>query len=91
MRPHMGSKANSYMRRFRFHLFERLAAALLPLRSLHSPIGQRQLDIFENIAVADQIETLKNENDLPVANAGARRGIELFHRLSVKLIDPVRG
>ena len=38
-----------------------------PLGRLHPAVGQRQLDVLEHGQVADQVEALKDEPDLPVA------------------------
>ncbi len=45
------------------------------MRSLapHPAIGQRQLDVFENGEVADQVKALEDEADLAIADAGAIR------------------
>jgi hypothetical protein len=53
--------------------FEHVPHALFPLRAFHSAIRKRQFDIFELGEIADQIERLKNEPDLAIADAGAVR------------------
>ena len=43
---------------------ERVSHALLALGGIHAAIGQRQLDVFINRQVADQVETLEDETRL---------------------------
>jgi hypothetical protein len=50
---------------------QRLGHKLLPLGSRHSPISQGQFHIFVNGQIADKIETLENEANLAIADAGA--------------------
>jgi hypothetical protein len=48
-------------------LLQRLLDALLPLARRHTAVRQRQLNIFVNGQIADQVERLENETDFPVA------------------------
>ena len=47
----------------------------------HAAVGERQLDVLVDREVADQVERLEDEADLPVADAGALRRGEPRHRL----------
>ena len=49
------------------------SAYCLSLRRRHAAIGQRQLDVFENGEITDEVEALKDETDLAIANARAFR------------------
>ena len=68
------------------HAFENFLHALFSLGRGHAAIGERQLDVFEDGEVANQIERLENEADLAIANASAVRERKIRHRVS---IDPV--
>src|SRR6266567_3030792 len=60
---------------------------LLAFRRRHIlAIRQWQFDIFVNGEIADQIETLKDEADLAVANARTRAEVQVFHRSAIQLI-----
>ena len=52
---------------------ERRLDALLALGRAHAAVGERQLDVLEDGEIADQVEALKDEPDLAVAHARARR------------------
>ena len=45
---------------------------------IHAAIGQRQLDVFIDREIADQIKTLKDETDFAIANARALRQAKGF-------------
>ena len=62
------------------------------LRSLagHAAIGQRQLDVFENGQVADEIEALEDEADLAIADARALRKGEVRDLAAFERVAPVR-
>src|SRR5437762_14240527 len=49
---------------------ERLRDRGLAIGRTHSPIGQRELDIFIDGEITDQVKALKYEADFPIANAG---------------------
>src|SRR5437868_5063981 len=53
--------------------FERLCHCALAIARAHPAISQRQLHIFINGEIANQIETLENETDLAVANTSPLR------------------
>src|SRR5262245_32736353 len=71
-------------------LFQGLADHRFPLRRPHSPVGEGQFHILENIKVADQIEALKNESYLPVANPRSLAQIKILYRLAVEPVVPFR-
>ena len=56
----------------------------------HSAISQRQLDVFENRQVADQIEALENESDLAIANSRALRERKIRHLVPFERVTSVR-
>ena len=58
--------------------------ALLSFARIHAAIGQRQLDVFINGQVANQIETLKDETHFAIANARALRERKIFHSVTVE-------
>ena len=62
------------------------------LRSLarHPAIGQRQLDVFINRQVADEIEALENEADLAIADARALGKGEIGDLAALERIAAVR-
>src|SRR5262249_27801811 len=71
--------------------FERLGDSLLPFRRPRAPIRQRQLDVLVHRQVANEVDALKDEADLAVANARALRGFEIRHRLVVERIRTIAG
>ena len=67
------------------HSFQRFHHARLAVGRRHPlPVGQRQLDVFVHRQIADQVETLKDESDLLVANARALGKIQVLDRLAVQ-------
>src|SRR5262245_8438840 len=67
--------------------FERLHHPRFAFRRRHLlPVGQRQLHVFVNSEVANEIETLKNKSDFAVTDPRARREVQAFHRLPVQMI-----
>src|SRR5262249_14536655 len=52
----------------------------------HPAIGERQLDILEHGEVADQVEALEDEADLPIADAGTFGGAQLPDRSPVEVV-----
>src|SRR5215470_7869088 len=69
------------------HTLERLHDSLLALGRWHLlPIRQRQLYVFINREVANQVETLKNETDFAIADTGACRKLQALDRLPVQFI-----
>src|SRR5438445_10062006 len=62
---------------FHFHHFERLQSALAPLAGRQAAVNHRQLDVLQDVELGQEIEELKDEADLPVADAGqfARRRV----------------
>ena len=73
-------------------MFTRSSASftrLLALGRRHSgAIGERQLDVLLDGEVADQIEALKDEADLLVANPRALAEAQVLHWLAVEQIFP---
>ena len=65
---------------------ERRRDPLLALGGAHAAIGERQLDVLEHREIADQVEALKDESDLAVADARALRSRELGDRPAVQLV-----
>src|SRR5712691_5574991 len=63
---------------------QRISYTFLPLAGVHAAIGQGQLHIFINRKVADQIEALKDETNLAIANARALGHREVFNGLLIK-------
>jgi hypothetical protein len=51
------------------HALKRFRNALFSVAGAHTAIRQRQLNVFVNRQIADQIEALKNEADFAIANA----------------------
>src|SRR5712664_623379 len=62
---------------------------LLALAGAGSAIGERELDVFIHGEIADQVEGLKDEADLAIANARALADGELGNGLAVQLVDAV--
>src|SRR5262245_53123256 len=55
------------------YALEGLSDKASPLASRHSTIGQRQLNVFIDRQVPDQIETLKDKTDFAIANSSTFR------------------
>src|SRR5262249_41492393 len=53
-------------------------------------IGQRQLDVLIDRKIANQIETLKDEADFPVANARTLREIQVLDRPPIQEVLSAR-
>ena len=68
-----------------------LLHALLALVGGHAAVGQRQLHVLEDREVADQVEALEDESDLPIPDASALGERELLGRLAVQGVVPVGG
>ena len=60
---------------------ERFSDALLSFAGIHPAIGQRQLDVFIDRQIADQIEALEDESDFAIANPRPFRQRKIFDRL----------
>src|SRR5437588_2316829 len=56
----------------------------------HAAVGQRQLDVFVNGQVADEVKALENESDLAVANARAFRERQVRDFRSLERIAAAR-
>jgi hypothetical protein len=70
--------------------FERLVDALAAFGGGHSAIGERQFDVFIDRQITDQVEALKDEADLAIANAGAFGEAEVLDRLAVEPVIAAR-
>ena len=68
---------------------ERAEDALLALGRRHTAVTQRQLDVFKNREIADQVERLKNEPDLAVADTGSFGKREALDWLAVEEVGAV--
>src|SRR6185436_9225173 len=72
------------------HLVQRVLDPFLPLGRGQPAVGERQLDVLIHGEIADEVECLEDEADLPVPNAGSLRGAELRHRLAVEHVGAAR-
>ena len=68
---------------------ERVLHFLLALAGASAAIGERQLDVFVDGEIADQVEGLKDEANLAIANARAFADGELGDGLAVQLVNAV--
>ena len=57
----------------------RLGGALLPVLGIDPGINQRQLDVAQAGGAREEVERLKNETDLAIADRGQRRTEEHTH------------
>src|SRR5437868_6024277 len=71
------------------HLLERAMNTLFTFGCAHLAIGERQLDVFIDGEITDEVETLEDEADLLVANASAVGKVQTLHRLAVENIRTV--
>jgi hypothetical protein len=53
------------------HSLENRPDALLAFGGAHAAIGERELDVLIHRQIADEVEGLKNETDLAIADPGA--------------------
>src|SRR5688500_2108634 len=70
---------------------ERLRHAALAFGRAQAAVCERQLDVLVDCEVADQVERLEDEADLPIANPRALGGGELRDRLARERVLTVRG
>src|SRR3954465_9369285 len=71
------------------HTFKRFHHPRLAISRGHSlPVSEWKFDILIDREIADQIETLKDEPDLLIANPRARAEVEVFDSLPIQLILP---
>src|SRR6185295_967787 len=83
------------LRRIVFHAmthanaFQRFVHALLALGAGHSAVGERQLDVFVDGQIADQIKRLEDESDLAVADTRPFAELQTLYRTAVELIGSV--
>jgi hypothetical protein len=68
---------------------ERVLHARLALRGRHAAVRERQLDVLVDREIADEVERLEDEADLPVANARAISRRELADRLATQDVAAV--
>src|SRR5438046_1809575 len=64
--------------------------AALAIGRLQLAIGQRQLDVLRNSEITDEIERLKDETDLPVADARSIGESELLYCFAGELVTAGR-
>src|SRR5204863_6005998 len=69
--------------------FQRFVDALLALGTRHAAIGERQLHVFVDRQIADEIERLEDESDLAVADTGALAKFQALHRTAVELVGAI--
>src|SRR5205807_6285819 len=63
---------------------QRFRHSFLSVTGAHAAISQRQLHIFIDGKVANQIEALEDEADLAIANARALGQRKVLHRVFIK-------
>ncbi len=68
-----------------------LLHALAPLGPFQVAVGQRQLHVFEDLEIADEVEVLEDESYLPVSQVGPLSEREARNRVSVEVVFPGRG
>src|SRR5438045_9481161 len=73
------------------NFLEGFVHALFTLSSAHLAIGERQLDVFVDCEIADEVEALEDEADLLIADARAIREVEALHRLVVQYEGAISG
>ena len=67
------------------HALQRFHDPLLALGRRHPlPVRQRQFDVLVDREIPNQVETLEDESDLLVADAGPLGKIQVLHRLVVQ-------
>src|SRR5579875_493690 len=71
--------------------FKHLLHALLALRGSHAAVGERQLDVFKNREVANQIKRLKNKTNFTIADARAVRQRKICNRMIIERVIAVGG
>src|SRR5450432_4246999 len=67
-------------------LLERVVHALLALTALHAAIRERQLHVLVHGEIANQVERLEDESDLPNANPRSFGRTQLSNRLAIEQI-----
>src|SRR6188768_794668 len=70
---------------------ERRIGALAAFGSLHAAVDERQFDVLEHGEVTNQVEALKDEPDLAVANARPLREGEVRHLVAVQHVGALAG
>src|SRR5580693_2469949 len=74
------------------HSLERFHHSRLALGGGHFlAVSQREFDIFVHRKIANQIETLEDESNFLVANAGTLRKIQILDRLRIQAIAAAGG
>ena len=69
---------------------QRFTHIFFALGCAEATVRQRQLDIFVHVQIADQVETLKDESDLSIANACAIREGKIGDFGAFERVAPVR-
>ncbi len=72
------------------YAFQSFLHVHLPLARRHIAVRQRQLDVFVDREIANQIKCLEDEADFPIANAGSIAHFERLDRRLVQHILPIR-
>jgi hypothetical protein len=67
---------------------ERVADNRLPIFLVNVAIGERQLKVFENSLIVEQVITLKDEADVAIAQGRPLFGVQLMDGHVVKEIFP---
>src|ERR1700730_8201845 len=68
------------------HALQSFGHKRFPVTRAHAAIGEWQFDILKNAEIADQIETLKNETDLAIADAGTLSEREIRDLITLQRI-----
>ena len=69
-------------------ILQRVADPLPALGRGHAAVGERQFDVLVDREIADQIEGLEDESDLPVPDPGPLRRGQTFHRMPRQGVGP---
>src|SRR5262245_26724104 len=70
--------------------FERRLHALAAFSAAHAAVGERQLHVLEDAQVANQVEALEDEANLPISDAGALGGAEVRHLPGIQRVGALR-
>ena len=73
------------------HALENLGHALLALRCADAQVAKRQLHVFVDIELVDQVEALEYEADVALAELGAVLLLEPADLLAEQLVASARG
>ena len=73
------------------HLLQGFVDPLLALDAGHPTVCQRQFDVLVYGEIADQVESLEDETDLPVADVGSLRRRQSHRRFTVQQVRALGG